>query len=134
MSTSNTWVEQDNEKQHSLARRLSRTQRGLRNSLGLLLACSLVALFLLLLVRERGQPARNLAHFYVAQGQCEFADVMLEEGGVERLVLVFLNDVLDEIIGEFDKVLLGAWLRGDKPVELLRGRAWRGGGGPSPYE
>lgn len=59
---------------------------------------------------------------------------MLEEGGVERLVLVFLNDVLDEIIGEFDKVLLGAWLRGDEPVELLRGRAWRGSGGPSPYE
>lgn len=59
---------------------------------------------------------------------------MLEEGGIERLVLVFLDEVLDEIIGEFDKVLLGAWLRGDEPVELLRGRAWEGSSSPYGWE
>ena len=50
--------------------------------------------------------------------------MVLEEGGIERLALVSLDDVLDEPVGELDEVLLCTRLRGDEPVQLLRGCAW----------
>ena len=109
-----------------LARRLSCSKRGLRSRFGLLLARRLVALLLLFLVRERGERAGNLAHLDVAEGHRELADVMLEEGSVKWLALMPLDDVLNDLVGELDKVVLRARLSGDEPVELLRGGAYNG--------
>ena len=106
-----------------LAGRLRSAQGGLGRGLGLLLARCLLALLLLLLVRERGEAARDLAHLDVAEGHRERADVVLEERGVERLLHVPLDDRLDDPVRELDEVVLCARLRRDQPVELLRGRA-----------
>ena len=71
---------------------------GLGSGLWLLFARRLLALLLLLLIGERGESARHLADLYVAEGHRELAHVVLEEGGVERLALVPLDDVLDDLV------------------------------------
>jgi hypothetical protein len=70
-----------------LGDRLSAPKNWLRRlRCALLLTTRLVTLLLLLLVRERGQARRGLAVVDVAQGRGESANVMLDEGGEERLV------------------------------------------------
>jgi len=49
--------------------------------------------------------------------------MVLNEGSVQRFVLVSLDDVSDNIVGELDEVFLRSWLGGNKRVKLLgRGR------------
>jgi hypothetical protein len=80
-------------------------------------------LFALLLIRKRSESARRLAYLDVAQRGSEGARVMLDKGGVQRLVLVLFDDVRDDRIRERDKILLGTGSRFQDLVEIRIGRA-----------
>ena len=45
-----------------------------------------------------------------AQGQAERARVVLKEGSVQRLALVLLDDVPNQVVRKLNEILLCAWL------------------------
>ena len=106
---------------HLLSDNLCSTQSLRRGLSNLLLSTCLILRLLLLLICECGQSTRSFANLHVSQRLRELADEVLDEGRVQWLGLVPLDDVLDYLVREIDEVLLRPWLRRDERVELLRG-------------
>ena len=67
---------------NGLAKSFRRPKHRLRSRLRFLLPSSLLSLLLLLLIRQRRQCTRGLAHLDVLEWQRELTDVVFDEGSV----------------------------------------------------
>jgi len=72
-----------------------------------LLSTSLIPCLSLLLIRQGGQSARDLPDFNVPQRTGEFLSVGLDKTSIQRLVLMLLDDEVEDLARENDKILFG---------------------------
>ena len=98
--------------------RLGRTKNRFGCSLLLFPAGGVSRLFLLF-VRKRRQNASGFPDFDIAQGHRDLLDEGLHECRVQRLRLMSLDDVFDDLVRQLDEVLLRARLCRDEGVKLL---------------
>jgi hypothetical protein len=80
---------------NSLGNSLCRTS-GLYTRFKLPLSARFILLLLLLLIGKRSQRGRRFSYFQIFQGATYVPDMLLDEGGIERLAFVLLQDVLND--------------------------------------
>ena len=85
------------------------------------LSTGLVPRLFLLLIRQGGQSGRDLPNLNIPQWVGEFLSVGLDESSIQRFVLMPLDDELEDLTRESDKIFFGLWVSvQDRPDVHLR--------------